>query len=106
MGSVKGQKKDWILSEVYLKFVEQFLSDQNGGPQLQSLQEVSCLLWYSILAEIVVENAVMVSKSPPLSGFWLRFKSTTYHTFSATSQHLCAINSARIFADRAQGKDH
>ena len=40
-GSVKGLKKDWILSEVYSEFVKQFSSDQNGGPQLQSLQAVS-----------------------------------------------------------------
>ena len=59
-GSVKGRKKNWILSEVYPKFVTQFLSDQSGGPQLQSLQEVSCLLWHSILAETVVENSAMV----------------------------------------------
>jgi hypothetical protein len=40
----KGRKKDWILVTVYPKFVTRFLSDQKGGPQLQSLQEVSDLL--------------------------------------------------------------
>ena len=40
-GSVKGFKKEWILSEVYSEFVKQFSSDQDDGPQLQSLQSVS-----------------------------------------------------------------
>jgi len=43
---VKGRKKDWVLSKVFPLFVEQFSSDQNGGPRLQSLQIVSYLLWY------------------------------------------------------------
>jgi hypothetical protein len=40
-GSVKGCKKDWIISKVFSEFVKHFLSDQDGGPQLQSLQAVS-----------------------------------------------------------------
>ena len=44
--SVKGRKKDWILSKVFPEFVGEFSSNQNGGPQLQSLQAVS----YAILA--------------------------------------------------------
>jgi hypothetical protein len=43
-GLVKGDKKDWVLSKVFPEFVKQFSSDQNGGPQLQSLQKVSYLL--------------------------------------------------------------
>jgi hypothetical protein len=39
-GLVRGRKKEWILSKVFPEFVKQFLSDQNGGPQLQSLQDV------------------------------------------------------------------
>lgn len=45
-GLVKGSKKAWVLSKVFPEFVKQFLSDQNGGPQLQSLQTVG----YSIAA--------------------------------------------------------
>jgi hypothetical protein len=81
LGSVKGCKKSWILSEVYPKFVKQFLSDQNGGPQLQSLREVSYLLWHFILAKMVVENSAMVHKSLASSESWLKFKSTTYCHF-------------------------
>jgi hypothetical protein len=40
-GSVKGFKKDWVISSVFPEFVKRFSSDQNGGPQLQSLQAVS-----------------------------------------------------------------
>jgi hypothetical protein len=43
IGLVKGHKKDWVLSKVFPEFVKQFSSDQNGGPQLQSLQKVSYL---------------------------------------------------------------
>jgi hypothetical protein len=43
-GLVKGRKKDWVNSQVFPKFVQKFLSDQNGGPQLQSLQAVSYIL--------------------------------------------------------------
>lgn len=43
-GSVKGRKKDWIISDVFPKFVEKFSSNQNGGPQLMSLQAVSYVL--------------------------------------------------------------
>jgi hypothetical protein len=45
-GSLKGRKKDWILSNVFPIFVKQFSSDQNGGPQLQSLQAVSYVACY------------------------------------------------------------
>jgi len=48
-GSVKGCKKDWILSKVFPEFVKRFSSDQSGGPQLQSLQVVSYLLWLFIV---------------------------------------------------------
>ena len=84
VGSVKGRKKDWILSEVYPKFVKQFLSDQNGGPQLQSLQAVSYLLWHSILAEMLVENSAMVHESLPSS---LKFKGATYRQSPASACH-------------------
>lgn len=40
-GSVKGCKKDWVLTKVYSEFVKQFSSDQDDGPQLHSLQAVS-----------------------------------------------------------------
>jgi hypothetical protein len=43
---VKGRKKDWVLAKVFPLFVRQFSSDQNGGPQLQSLEIVSYPLWY------------------------------------------------------------
>ena len=55
-GLVKGRKKDWIISKVFPKFVEKFLSNQNGGPQLSSLQTI-------VLAEVAVENTSMVRKS-------------------------------------------
>ena len=42
-GLVRGRKKEWILSKVFPEFVKQFSSDQNGGPQLQSLQDVGHL---------------------------------------------------------------
>ena len=45
-GSIKGLKKDWVLKNVFPTFVKEFSSDQIGGPQLQSLQAVSCLLRY------------------------------------------------------------
>jgi hypothetical protein len=40
--TVKGRKKDWVLFKVFPAFVTQFSSNQEGGPQLQSLQTVSC----------------------------------------------------------------
>jgi hypothetical protein len=43
--AVKGRKKDWVLAKVFPEFVKQFSSDQDGGPQLQSLQTVSHVLW-------------------------------------------------------------
>lgn len=42
-GHVKGSKKAWVISQVFPKFVERFSSNQDGGPQLQSLQVVSCI---------------------------------------------------------------
>jgi hypothetical protein len=54
-GVVKGHKKDWILSKVFPEFVMRFSSDQNGGPQLQSLQAVG-----SFIAARVI-NAVLIS---------------------------------------------
>ena len=51
MGSVKGRKKDWVLSRVFPEFVKQFSSNQNGGPQLQSLQTVGCSLQHVSIAE-------------------------------------------------------
>jgi hypothetical protein len=85
LGSVKGRKKDWILSEVYPRFVKRFLSDQNGGPQLHSLQEVSYLLWHFILAEMVVENSAMVHESLTSSEFSL--KRTTYCHSQSSARH-------------------
>lgn len=61
--SIRGPKKVWVLSEIYPKFVREFSSDQDGGPQLSSLKEVSQILWYSIVAEMLVENDPMVYKS-------------------------------------------
>ncbi len=49
--SIKGLKKDWVLENVFPTFVKEFSSDQTGGPQLQSLQTVSCLLWHVLVAE-------------------------------------------------------
>jgi hypothetical protein len=43
-GSVKGWKKEWIISKVFPEFVKQFSSDRDDGPQLHSLQTVSDLL--------------------------------------------------------------
>lgn len=62
-GLVKGCKKDWILSNVFPQFVKQFSSDQNGGPQMHSLQTVRNFLWPTFVAEILVETIVMVCKS-------------------------------------------
>src|SRR5258705_5793121 len=50
-GSIKGLKKDWVLKNVFPTFVKEFSSDQIGGPQLQSLQAVSCLLRYILVAD-------------------------------------------------------
>lgn len=47
----KGVKKDWVLTKVFPEFVKEYSSDQNGGPQLQSLQGVSYLLWHVLVAE-------------------------------------------------------
>ena len=63
-GSVKGRKKDWILSKVFPEYVKRFSSDQDGGPQLHSLQAVSYVLACAkIVAEIVVEDIAMVRES-------------------------------------------
>jgi hypothetical protein len=51
IGSIKGLKKDWVLTKVFPEFVKEFSSDQNGGPQLQSLQAVSYLLRHVLVAE-------------------------------------------------------
>jgi len=77
-GSVKGSKKDWILSKVFPEFIKQFLSDQNSGPQLQSLQTVSYLLSHIIVAEVLVETIAMVLESLTSSKFWLRFNGINY----------------------------
>jgi hypothetical protein len=50
-GSVKGCKKDWVLSKVFPEYVKGFSSDQEGGPQLQSLQIVGSLLRYVLVAD-------------------------------------------------------
>jgi hypothetical protein len=49
-GSIKGLKKDWVLTKVFPEFVKEFMSDQNGGPQLQTLQAVGYLLRYVLVA--------------------------------------------------------
>lgn len=60
VGPVRGRKRAWVISEVYPRFVKECLSDQNDGPQLESLQDVSYLLYSNFLAKIVVENSAMV----------------------------------------------
>ena len=50
-GTVKGQKKDWVLSKVFPIFVKEFSSDQKGDPQLQLLQTVGSLLQHFLVAE-------------------------------------------------------
>jgi hypothetical protein len=52
-GSVKGQKKDWVLSKVFPEFVKEFSSDQKGGPQLQSLQTVGYLLQHFLVQWLI-----------------------------------------------------
>ena len=76
-GSVKGCKKDWILSKVFPEFVKRFSSDQNGGPQPQSLQAVSYYFSLSAVARMLVETIAMVLESLPSSEFWFGFESTT-----------------------------
>jgi len=49
--SMKGVKKNWVLTNVYHEFVKEFSSDQNSGPQLQSLQNVSYSLQHILVAE-------------------------------------------------------
>ena len=54
-GTVKGQKKDWVLLKVFPKFIKEFSSDQKGDqkgdPQLQLLQTVGSLLQHFLVAE-------------------------------------------------------
>jgi hypothetical protein len=78
-GLVKGSKKDWVLTKVYPEFVKQYSSDQNGGPQLQSLQAVSHLLLYVTIARILVENIAMVHKPFTTSKFRFGFNSINCH---------------------------
>jgi hypothetical protein len=84
-GSVKGCKKDWILSEVFPEFVKQFACDQNGGPQLQSLQTVSFVLWHIVGAKMGVEIIAMVLESLIFPKSWLRC--INYRHFQ---NHFCA----------------
>ncbi len=49
--SIKGVKKNWVLTNVYPEFVKEFSSDQDGGPQLQSLQNVSYSLQHILVSE-------------------------------------------------------
>lgn len=77
-GLVKGRKKDWILSKVFPEFIKQFSSDQDDGPQLQSLQAVSYLLWHHVVARMLVENIAMVHESLASSKFWLEFNNIDY----------------------------
>ena len=83
-GSVKGRKKDWILSKVVPEYVRRFSSDQDGGPQLHSLQAVSdVLVCAKIVAEMIVENSTMVHESLTSSRF--RLDGTNYHYFQAST---------------------
>ncbi len=50
-GTVKGQKKEWVLSKVFPKFIKEFSSNQKGDAQLQSLQTVGSLLQHFLVAE-------------------------------------------------------
>jgi hypothetical protein len=82
-GAVKGRKKDWIISKVFPEYVKQFLSDQDGGPQLFSLQAVSYVLASAkIIAEIPVENSAMVRESLTSSKF--SFNGTNYYFHAST----------------------
>ena len=75
---VKGRKKDWVVSKVFPEFVKKFSSDQNDGPQLQSLQAASYLFWHVIFAGMLVENIAMVHESLTSSKPWLRFNGINY----------------------------
>jgi len=86
IASVKGLKKDWVISKVFPEYVKQFSSEQNGGPQLQSLQAVSYVLTCAkIIAELPVENTAMVCESLTSSKF--RFNGISYHYFQASMCH-------------------
>jgi hypothetical protein len=47
--SKKGDKKDWVLDEVYPKFATKFNSDGPDGPNLDSLKTVSEWVYLSCL---------------------------------------------------------
>ncbi len=61
-GGIKGEKSDWVNAQVYPKFVARFKSDGPGGPNLESLKEVSSAFstLYSINGSI--ENGAVVSE--------------------------------------------
>jgi hypothetical protein len=96
-GSVKGCKKEWILSKVFPEFVKQFSSDQDGGPQLQSLQAVSYLLWRTFLAGMLLETIAMVCKSRTSS----KCRPSINLSRKASARHQRCCN----FCKRAQGKN-
>jgi hypothetical protein len=63
-GSVKGCKKDWVISKVFPEYVKQFSSDQEGGPQLQSLQTVCFLLRHVLVAVLLMSSRKYCDGSP------------------------------------------
>lgn len=93
-GSVKGWKKEWIISKVFPEFVKQFSSDRDDGPQLHSLQTVSDLLRHIFLAGMPLENIAMVCKSRTSSKCWLRsdsINSPLSRKASARHQRRCCF---------------
>lgn len=99
-GSVKGWKKEWILSKVFPAFVKQFSSDQDGGPQLESLETVSYLLWCIFVAEMPLENIAMVCKPRTSSKCGDSIYCRLSRKASARHQRCCN------FCKRAQEKNH
>lgn len=97
--SVKGVKKNWVLTKVFPEFVKEYSSDQNGGPQLQSLQGVSYLLWHVLVAEGCQKMLRWFSNRSPLRSQRGDSTPLTTDTSLATSKRPRATTGPRVFAE-------
>ena len=104
-GLVRGRKKEWILAEVFPEFIKQFSSDQNGGPQLQSLQEVCHFIQcgMSFLLECWQKMLRWFANHSPNRSAGCG--STTFTASSkAISKRPRATNGANVFAEEHKDK--
>ena len=101
--SIKGVKKNWVLTKVYPEFVKEFSSDKDDGPQLQSLQDVSYLLRHVLVAEWCQKMVRWFSNRSPLRN---GSDSTplTMDTPLAPSKRPRATNGPRVFAEEHKRK--